>query len=300
MHPPSTWNSRAHHDERLGPGRSAAPDDDRLVLLPSGPDTVRGSPLRGTRSSTSHRRAAFENGDLGRGFSPAGADCRYRAPLVPRLARPREGYPRRAHRPDHAVQTARSWPNRTRAELERRGAARSSGRRRPRSGARERPSSGVRVAGPLAARCSTAWPARTTRPSGGPDDQRLVAGRVARAWRRSGSPSTRLVVAGELPVARARRSRSTRGSCGRSCGRSPIRRPGRRSARPGTAEFWPAWSAWRWQLATASISASATPTRRSASRDRPGARLVARVELGVAEAEARCRTGGARRDGGRR
>ena len=82
--------SRAHHDERLGPGRSAAPDDDRLVLLPSGPDTVRGSPLRGTRSSTSHRRAAFENGDLGRGFSPAIADCRYRAPLVPRLARPRK------------------------------------------------------------------------------------------------------------------------------------------------------------------------------------------------------------------
>src|SRR3954452_5414617 len=79
--------SRAHRDERLGPGRSAAPDDDRLVLLPSGPDTVRGSPLRGTRSSTSRRRAAFENGDLGRGFSPAVADCRYRAPLVPRLAR---------------------------------------------------------------------------------------------------------------------------------------------------------------------------------------------------------------------
>ncbi len=82
--------SRAHHDERLGPGRSAAPDDDRLVLLPSGPDTVRGSPLRGTRSSTSRRRAAFENGDLGRGFSPAVADCRYRAPLVPRLARLRK------------------------------------------------------------------------------------------------------------------------------------------------------------------------------------------------------------------
>ena len=78
---------RAHHDGRLGPGRAAAPDDDRLVLLPSGPDTVRGSPMRGTRSSTSHRRAAFEDGDLGRGFSPAGADCRYRAPLVPRLAR---------------------------------------------------------------------------------------------------------------------------------------------------------------------------------------------------------------------
>ena len=54
--------ARAHHDVRLGPGRSAAPDDDRLVLLPSGPDTVRGSPLRGTRSSTSHvgRRSRTE------------------------------------------------------------------------------------------------------------------------------------------------------------------------------------------------------------------------------------------------
>ena len=58
---------RAHHDERLGPGRSAAPDDDRLVLLPSGPDTVRGSPLRGTRSSTSlvgrHPRTETSGGD---------------------------------------------------------------------------------------------------------------------------------------------------------------------------------------------------------------------------------------------
>src|SRR6266496_450981 len=43
----------AHPFERLGPGRSAAPDEDRLVLLPSGPDTVHESPLRGTRSSTS-------------------------------------------------------------------------------------------------------------------------------------------------------------------------------------------------------------------------------------------------------
>ena len=81
---------RAHRDGRLGPGRAAALGEDRLVLLPSGSDTVRGSPLRGTRSSTSHRRAAFEDGDLGRGFSPAGADCRYRAPLVPRLARLRK------------------------------------------------------------------------------------------------------------------------------------------------------------------------------------------------------------------
>src|SRR5918911_3855384 len=78
---------RALRNERLGPGRSAAPDEDRLVLLPSGPDTVRESPLRGTRPSTSLEASALEDGGLGRGFSPAGADCRYRAPLVPRLAR---------------------------------------------------------------------------------------------------------------------------------------------------------------------------------------------------------------------
>src|SRR3990172_7938717 len=33
------------------------------------------------------RAGASERGDLGEEFSPAGADCRYRAPLVPRLAR---------------------------------------------------------------------------------------------------------------------------------------------------------------------------------------------------------------------
>src|SRR6266568_4462776 len=83
----------ALHDERLGPGRSAAPDEDRLVLLPSGPDTVRGSSLRGTRSSTSLEAAACKDAVLGWEFSPAGADCRFRAPLVPRLARPAKDTP---------------------------------------------------------------------------------------------------------------------------------------------------------------------------------------------------------------
>ena len=58
------------------------------MLLPSGPDTVRGSSLRGTRSSTSLEAAACKDAVLGWEFSPAGADCRFRAPLVPRLARP--------------------------------------------------------------------------------------------------------------------------------------------------------------------------------------------------------------------
>ncbi len=78
---------RALREGRLRPGRAAAPGEPRLALLPSGPDAVRVSPLRGTRSSAPSRPAAFEDGDLGWEFSPAGADCRYRAPLVPRLAR---------------------------------------------------------------------------------------------------------------------------------------------------------------------------------------------------------------------
>jgi hypothetical protein len=78
---------RALRSDRLGPGRSAAPGDQRLSLLPSGPDEVHTSPLRGTRSSTSISPPASANAGLGWEFSPAGADCRYRAPLVPRLAR---------------------------------------------------------------------------------------------------------------------------------------------------------------------------------------------------------------------
>ena len=63
------------------------------MLLPSGPDTVHESPLRGTRSSSSRTSSALENADLGGEFGPARADCRYRAPLVPRLARLRKDNP---------------------------------------------------------------------------------------------------------------------------------------------------------------------------------------------------------------
>src|SRR5439155_433743 len=73
---------RACLDERLGPGRSAAPDDDRLVLLPSGPDTVHGSSLRGTRSSTSLEAAGGGEGGI-----------RTRDGL------PRTAFPVRRHRP---------------------------------------------------------------------------------------------------------------------------------------------------------------------------------------------------------
>src|SRR5689334_1954705 len=82
--------------DRLGPGRSAAPGEQRLTLLPSGPDVVHEPPLRGTRSSTPLAPSASANAGLERGFSPAEAVCRFRAPLVPRLARPRDDTPRPA------------------------------------------------------------------------------------------------------------------------------------------------------------------------------------------------------------
>src|SRR5262245_51904112 len=53
VHPPSTATAREpDRCDQLGPGRSAAPGEQRLTLLPSGPDVVHASPLRGTRSST--------------------------------------------------------------------------------------------------------------------------------------------------------------------------------------------------------------------------------------------------------
>ena len=53
VHPPSTTTIRVpYRCDQLGPGRSAAPGEQRLTLLPSGPDVVHASPLRGTRSST--------------------------------------------------------------------------------------------------------------------------------------------------------------------------------------------------------------------------------------------------------
>ena len=88
MHPPSTGGGRGPNvttdSDQADPRHPAKL---RLSLLPSGPDEVHASPLRGTRSSTSIIPPASAHAGLGREFSPAGADCRYRAPLAPRLAR---------------------------------------------------------------------------------------------------------------------------------------------------------------------------------------------------------------------
>ena len=71
VHPPSIATTRGpDRGDRLGPGRSAAPGDQRLTLLPSGPDVVHASPLRGTRSSTPLAPLASANGGPREGIQP--------------------------------------------------------------------------------------------------------------------------------------------------------------------------------------------------------------------------------------
>ncbi len=69
-------------------GAPATPGDDRLRLLPSGPDLVHGSPSPRDRAIIASWRSADPGpAPLGGEFSPARADCGFRAPLTPRLAR---------------------------------------------------------------------------------------------------------------------------------------------------------------------------------------------------------------------
>src|SRR5512145_1243476 len=73
---------------RLRPGGSAAHGEDRLRLLPSGPDLVHGTSSRGTWPSTPYRgvltlRAEPSDGDS----APLERVAGYRAPLAPHLAR---------------------------------------------------------------------------------------------------------------------------------------------------------------------------------------------------------------------
>ena len=88
VHPLSISAFRLSAVSRLGSGDPAAPENDYLPLLPSGPDGVRRFSPRRTRSSTPLSRRSPTMPDLEREFNPAVADCGYRAPLVPRLARP--------------------------------------------------------------------------------------------------------------------------------------------------------------------------------------------------------------------
>jgi len=70
-----------------GSGTPAAPAGDRLRLLPSGPDLVHKPTPRGTRTIDAPCGGATRAKPLEGEFSPARADCGFRAPLHPRLAR---------------------------------------------------------------------------------------------------------------------------------------------------------------------------------------------------------------------
>ncbi len=73
----------------LEPGCSAAPGRHCLALLPSGPDAVRRLPVRGTWLSTLRAPAQTPDDSAPQAvLGPAIADCGFREPLAPRLARP--------------------------------------------------------------------------------------------------------------------------------------------------------------------------------------------------------------------
>ena len=74
--------------EQLRAGAPAAPEGIYLPLLPSGPGGIHRPSPRRTRSSTRNSTGyVLQPKTSGWEFSPAVADCGYRAPLVPRLAR---------------------------------------------------------------------------------------------------------------------------------------------------------------------------------------------------------------------
>src|SRR5436190_15770202 len=73
---------------RLRPGSPAAHGEDRLRLLPSGPDLVHGTPSRGTWPSTPQLGVlALRAEPSGGSSAPLERVSGYRAPLTPHLAR---------------------------------------------------------------------------------------------------------------------------------------------------------------------------------------------------------------------
>ena len=75
---------------QLQPGIPATPGVYYLPLLPSGPDGIHNLPPRKTQPSTPLDLCSPDEQDLEPEFDPAIADLGYRAPLVPRLARPND------------------------------------------------------------------------------------------------------------------------------------------------------------------------------------------------------------------
>ena len=84
-HPALYTAHRRYPGSQLGPGFLAAHRMTHLVLLHSCPDTVHRFPLRKTQTSTPLTQGSFAMVGPGQGITSAGADCRYRAPLSPRL-----------------------------------------------------------------------------------------------------------------------------------------------------------------------------------------------------------------------
>lgn len=85
VHPALCMPHRRYPGSRLGPGSLAAHRRFHLVLLHSCPDTVHGFLLRKTQTSTLLTGGSPARTYPRRDITPAGADCRYRAPLSPRL-----------------------------------------------------------------------------------------------------------------------------------------------------------------------------------------------------------------------
>jgi len=85
VHPALYMTHRRYPGSRLGPGSLAAHRRFHLVLLHSCPDTVHEFLLRKTQTSTLLTGGSPARPYPRRDITPAGADCRYRAPLSPRL-----------------------------------------------------------------------------------------------------------------------------------------------------------------------------------------------------------------------
>ena len=81
----STTAHRRFLHSQLNPGSPAAHRRVRLVLLRSRPDTVHRDLLRRTQTSTPLMKRCSADKKPRFGITPAVADCRYRAPLSPRL-----------------------------------------------------------------------------------------------------------------------------------------------------------------------------------------------------------------------
>ncbi len=88
VHPLSMTTHRLTAASQLQSGNPTAPRGGCLPLLPPGPGGVHRPLPRRTQSSTPLGRSSPNVQHLEGEFDPAVADCGYRAPLAPHLARP--------------------------------------------------------------------------------------------------------------------------------------------------------------------------------------------------------------------